>query len=154
VSKALVEIEGFKELSKKLIQLSDDKSKRKEVVKILGQLANPALKAARQLAPVSKKPHTISGGKRAKKTFQPGNLRKSLAKKTMRRAKNPTVYVSPRSRKNADGFYGRQFILKGTKKITANPFIDKAHKQTEGRVTADAERKMVKYIQKQIDKLS
>ena len=57
MSKSLVEITGFAELQTKLKKLSDDKSKRKAVNKILGQVANPTVKVARQLAPVSKKAH-------------------------------------------------------------------------------------------------
>lgn len=155
MSKALVEIEGFKELSKKLIQLSDDKSKRKEVVKILGQLANPTVKAAKQLAPVARKAHVQRRKGQAFGTvITPGTGKKSIGKKTMRRSKNPAVYVSPRSTRKADGWYLRQFVIPGTKYQKSNPFMDKAYSQTQGKVTADAERKMAKYIQKQIDKLS
>lgn len=155
MSKSLVEIKGFDELSKKLIKLSDDKSKRKEVVKILGQLANPTVKAAKQLVPVSKKAHVQRRKGQAFGTvISPGTGRKSIGKKTMRRSKNPAVYVSPRSTKRADGWYLRQFVIPGTKNQKSNPFMDKAYSQTEGKVTADAEKKMAKYIQKQIDKLS
>jgi len=154
VSKALVEIEGFKELQQKLVKLSNDKDKRKEVLKILGQVANPTVKVAKQLAPVSKKAHVQ---KRKGQSFgtiiSPGTGKKSIGKKTMRRAKNPTIYVSPRSTRKNDGWYLRQFVIRGTKFIKSNPFIDKAYEQTKGRVTSDAEKKVAKYIQKRIDKL-
>lgn len=154
MSKSLVEIKGFDVLQNKLKQLSDDKSKRRAVNKILGQLANPTLKVARQLAPVSKKPHVQKRKNQAFGTvISPGTLKKSLGKKTMRRSANPTVYVSPRSTRKYDGWYGRQFVIPGTKFQKAQPFLEKARSQTQGRVTADAERKMEKYIQKQIDKL-
>ena len=154
MSKALVEIEGFKELQQKLVKLSNDKDKRKEVLKILGQVANPTVKVAKQLAPVSKKAHVQ---KRKGQSFgtiiSPGTGKKSIGKKTMRRAKNPTIYVSPRSTRKNDGWYLRQFVIRGTKFIKSNPFIDKAYEQTKGRVTSDAEKKVAKYIQKRIDKL-
>ena len=72
----------------------------------------------------------------------------------MRKSANPMITVSPRSTRRADGFYLRQFVIPGTKKINANPFIGKAYEQTKGGVTADAEKRVAKYIQKQIDRLS
>ena len=71
----------------------------------------------------------------------------------MTRSKNPFVTVSPRSRKAADGWYLRQFVIPGTKFIKANPFMEKAYNQTKGLVTAAAEVKVAKYIQKQINRL-
>lgn len=155
MSKGLFEISGFEELQQQLKKLPD-KVKKREVVKLLGQAANPTVKAAKRLAPQSKKEHTISGKTRAKKTFQSGNLKKSIGKKTMTRAKNPKIVIRANSRKAADGFYGRQFLLRGTKKgnrLQSNPFMDEAYQQTGGRVTADAEKKIEKYIQKQINRL-
>ena len=137
MSKSLVEIQGFAELQQQLKKLGNDKDKRKEVLKILGQVANPTVKAAKSLAP--------------KRT---GIAAKSIGKKNMRRAVNPTLYVSPRSRKSADGWYVRQFVMPGTKKITSNPFMDQAYNQTKGLVTREAEVKVAKYIQKRINALS
>ena len=154
MSKSLVEIKGFELLQSKIKQLPD-KLKKREVNKILMQVANPSLKAAKQLAPVSKKVHIQ---KRKNQTFgtyiTPGTGKKSIAKKAMTRSKNAMVTISPRSRKSADGWYLRQFVIPGTKKIKSNNFMDRAYEQTKGQVTADAEVKVTKYIQKQIDKLS
>lgn len=155
MSKSLVEISGFKELETKLKKLGNDKDKRKAVLRILGQVANPTVKVAKQLAPVSKKAHVQKRKNQAFGTYiSPGTGKKSIGKKTMRRAKNPTLYVSPRSTRRADGWYLRQFVIPGTKKQKSQPFIDQAYKQTKGGVTKDAEQKMEKYIQKQINKLS
>ena len=60
MSKSLVEIEGFAQLQAKLKTLPD-KVKKREMLKVLGQVANPTVKAARANAPVSKKAHIISG---------------------------------------------------------------------------------------------
>lgn len=155
MSKPLFEIKGFKELEAKLKKLGDDKSKRKSVLRILGQVANPTVKAAKQLAPVSKKAHVQKRKNQAFGTWvTPGTGKKSIGKKTMRRAKNPTLYVSPRSTRRADGWYLRQFVIPGTRKQKPQPFMDAAYKQTQGQVTKEAEKKMEKYIQKEIDKLS
>lgn len=155
MTKPLIEISGFKELEKKIKSLANDKVKNREVVKILNQVANPTVKAAKNLAPVSRKYHVQKRkGQRFGTVISPGTGRRSIGKKTMRKAKNPMVIVSPRSTRRADGWYLRQFVIRGTKKIKSNPFIDKAYEQTKGGVTKDAEQKVSKYIQKQIDRLS
>lgn len=161
-----VKIEGFTELRQKIKRLGDDKSKRKEVTKILGQLANPTLKAARNLAPVGdgkirlgsktydRKKRQV-GKKVMQNPYKAGIGKKSIAKKVMTRASVPMVTVSPRSRKSADGFYLRQFVITGTRFTKKkNFFLDKAYQQTKGNVTVQAERKMSRYFQKQIDRLS
>lgn len=153
MNKPLFEIKGFNQLEAKLKKIGDDKTKRKAVTQILGQLANPTVKIAKQLSPVSKKAHVQKRkGQRFGTVISPGTGKKSIGKKTMRRAKNPLVIVSPRSTRRNDGWYLRQFVIRGTRYQKSQPFIDKAYSQTEGRVTAEAERKMEKYIQKQIDK--
>lgn len=154
MSKSLVEIKGFEELEKKLKTLGNDKIKNREVLKILGQVANTTVKAAKSLAPVSRKAHSISGKNRGYKLFKPGNLKKSIGKKTLRRARNPMLVVRANSRKAADGFYGRQFVIRGTVNQKANPFTEKAYQQTKGKVSRESEEKVAKYIQKQINKLS
>lgn len=154
MNKSLVEIKGFDQLSNQIKKLPE-KVKRKEVVKILGQVANPTVKAAKQLVPVSKKAHVQKRkGQKFGTVITPGTGKRSIGKKTMWRAKNPTVYVSPKSTRRADGWYLRQFVMPGTKYQKSNPFMDKAYTKTQGRVTKDAERRVEKYIQKQINKLS
>ena len=152
----MVQITGFKELEKQLKRLGNDSLKRREILKILGQVANPTLKAARKEAPKSKKPH-LQSGKRSSKVIEPGNLKKSLGKIKGKRGSakvNAVLYVGPRAkgRKN-DGWYGK-FVHAGTVKQAANPFMDRAFAQTKGLVTADAETKVTRYLQRQINRLS
>ncbi len=152
--KTLFEIDGFDELNRKLKRLPD-KVKRREVLKVLGQVANPTVKAARSHAPISKKPH-LQSGSRTRKIIQPGNLKKSIGKIRGKRglAKiNAVLYVGPKARGKYDGWYGA-FVHGGTVKQSANPFMQKAYNQTRGMVTADAEKRVAKYIQKQINRLS
>jgi len=67
---------------------------------------------------------------------------------------NAVLYVGPRSKgKKNDGWYG-MFVAKGTVNQTENPFNQRAYNRTKGLVTADAEVKVARYIQKQINKLS
>ena len=156
MSKSLVEITGFPELEKQLKRLSNDKIKKREMLKVLGQVANPTVKAARSQAPVSSKPHIISG-KRTRKVIQPGNLKKSIGKITGKRGlgkENAVLYVGPKSKgKKYDGWYG-MFVEKGTRLFKANPFMKRAYNQTKGGVTADAEKRVARYIKKQIERLS
>lgn len=154
MSSNLADVKGFDVLARQIKSLPD-KVKRKEVLKILGQVANPTVKVAKQFTPVSKKAHVQKRkGQMFGTWITPGTGRKSIGKKIMRRAKNPTLYVSPRSTKQADGWYLRQFVIKGTRYQKSNAFIDRAYNQTKGQVTADSEQRIAKYIQKQINKLS
>lgn len=149
----LVEIKGFKQFQSLLKKLPDN-VKKSELNKVLGQVATPTLKAAQSLAPVSKKVHIQKRkGQTFGKYINPGTGKASIAKKAMTKTKNAVVSVSPRSRKKADGFYLRQFVIPGTKHIKANSFIDEAYKKTKGKVTADAEKQVTRYLQKRIDSL-
>jgi HK97 gp10 family phage protein len=156
VSKPLAEIEGFAELLRKIKTLKDDKVKRREVLKILRQVATPTVKAAKSEAPVSKEAH-YQGGKRTKKRIEPKNLQRSIGKILGKRGRakiNPVLYVGPRSKgRKYDGWYGG-FVHGGTVKQKANPFMERAYKTTKAGVTRDAEAKVARYIQKQIDRLS
>ncbi len=162
--KSIIQVEGFDRLQQKIKQLPD-KVKKREVLKILGQAANPTLKAVQKLAPVGSGFIEVRGkrykrGKRqVRKTvvqdqYTPGIGKKSISKKNMTRAKNPMLYISPRSRKKADGFYLRQFVSPGTKHQKPNDFMERAFNSTKGRVTAESEQKIVKYIEKQITRLN
>lgn len=137
MSNNFVEITGFEELKNKIKSLTNDKIKKSEVLKILGQVANPTVSAAKSLVPI-----------------RSGIGKKSIGKKSMRKTPNAVLYVSPRSTRSADGWYLRQFVIRGTKSIASNPFMDKAFQQTQSTATKESQEKIAKYIQKQIDKLS
>jgi HK97 gp10 family phage protein len=172
MSKPIVEITGFPEFEKKIKSLSNDKDKKREVIGILKQVAGSTVKAAKQAAPISKKEHKARG-----RVIQPGNLKKSIGTIVGRKGNakdNPTVYVGPRAKGKQDGWYGH-FVEYGVnvynkgfkrkrkaganngaaiRRTKANPFMKNAYEQTKGAVTQDAENKVVRYIQKRIDKLS
>ena len=158
MNKSLVDIKGFSELER-LIKKLPDKVTKREMHKILGQVANPTLKAAKGKAPKSKKAHLQKRKGQSFGTYiSPGNLQKSLGKIKGKRGlgqENAVLYIGARAgkRRKNDGWYGR-FVAKGTVKQSANPFTEKAYNQTKGMVTADAEVKVTRYIQKQIERLS
>lgn len=164
-----VNVEGYNELINKIKKLGDDKDKRRETLILLRQVAKPTLDTARTLAPVSKRAHWARG-----KKIQPGNLKKSLGNITGRSKTNPTIYVGARAKRKHDGWYahfvhdGVNVYRKGFKRkrkkganthaaiarTDGNPFLRKAYEQTKSSVTADAEKRFSKFLQRRIDKLS
>jgi hypothetical protein len=177
MSDANIQVTGFDELKKLIIQLSNPKDKRREMLLVLRQVAKPTLLQARISVPVSRKKHTAR-----RKTIEPGNLKKSLGLITSR-SENPTILVGPRAKGSFDGWYGHMVhgghniyrnpgkIKNGRKKsvlsrvtnkrvgttagrVEGNPFLTTAYERTKTTVTADAEKKMAKYIQGRINKLS
>lgn len=159
MSKSIVEIEGFTELLAKIKQLPD-KVKRREMLKVLRQSSKATVRAARANAPVSKKQHVISGATRARRVIQPGNLKKAIGNRTGKDKGKAIIYVGARKTKKFDAYYSA-IVIRGARRANnnpsgfkGNPFIDRAYNSTKGQVTADTEKNVARYIQKQIDKLS
>lgn len=168
-----VEVTGFDALANEIKKIANDKTKRKETLIILRQIAKPTLEVAKREVPVSKKAHWVSG-ERTKKKISPGNLKKSLGTITATKSENPQVVVGPRAKRSFDGWYGHfvhnpvNVYRKGYKRIhkkganeraaiakrwRSNPFLTRAYDQTQGKVTAEAEAKFVKFVQRRLNKL-
>lgn len=163
-----VQVTGFEELKRKIIQLGDDKDKKRETIAILREIARSTLVVAKRKAPISKKKHIAR-----RKLISPGNLKKSLGI-IISKAKNPTVLVGARAKGGSDGWYahfvhdGVNIYRKGYKRkrkkgantaaalsrTSSNPFLRDAYEQTQGKVTAESEQKFTQFIQKRIDRLS
>lgn len=163
-----IDVIGFDKLTEQLKRLSNDKDKKREVLIILRNIAKPTLQAAKSNAPISRKTHKARG-----KTIAPGNLKKSLGNITGKQA-NPTIYVGARAKGSNNGWYahfvhdGVNVYNKGFKRkrtrganasaavsrTTGNPFLTKAYAQTNGIVTAEAEKQMAAFIQRRINRLS
>lgn len=158
MSKTIFEIEGFDTLQRKIEQLPD-KVKRREMLRLMRAAAKPTVSAARQEAPVGNRVHKRYSRRDGSllATYQPGNLRKSIGNITGRKGlgrQNAVIYVGPRSKgRKYDGYYGAM-VHGGTKWQKPNPFMKRAYNKTEGRVTKELEERTVKYVQKQIDRLS
>ena len=163
-----IDVIGFDRLTEQLKRLANDKDKKREVLIILRNVAKPTLSAAKSLAPISKRSHTARG-----KTIAPGNLKRSLGNITGKQ-QNPTIYVGARAKGNNNGWYAH-FVHEGVnvynkgfkrkrvrganagaavRRTQGNPFLTKAYAQTNGTVTADAEKQMIAFIQRRINKLS
>lgn len=163
-----VEVTGFDALVNEIKKLADDKTKRKESLMILRQIAKPTLEAAKREVPVSKRVHVARGER-----ISPGNLKKSLGAITGKNKENPTILVGPRVKGSQKGWYGhmvhdgvnvyrRGFKRKHKKgannnaairRTKADPYLTRAYDQTQGKVTAEAEAKFVKFVQRRLNKL-
>lgn len=159
-----IKVEGFKELEL-LIKRLPDKITKNEVNKVLNQIAHPLFKMMQSLVPRSTgfkynngKAYRIKKRQLGKTIIQPiytpGYGRKTIAKKKLRKSKNPLISVGPHTRKGKDGYYLRQWLIPGTVHFKGNDFIEKARRATEGAMLPDAEKRISKYIQKQIDRLN
>lgn len=163
-----VEVEGFDALVDELKKIANDKTKKRESLIILRQIAKPTLDAARREVPISKKAHWAR-----RKKLQSGNLKKSLGTITGKNKENPTILVGPRAKRSFDGWYGH-FVHEGVnvyrkgfkrkrvknannnsaiRKTRANPYLTRAYDQTQGKVTADAEAKFAAFVQRRLNKL-
>lgn len=173
MSKSLVEIKGFPELQRQLKRFKDS-IKRKELLKILGQIANPSVKAAQQSVPVSNQVHyrytgvkrgirrkNVSGSDKIK--INPGNLKKSIKKIVAKRSKINAILdvgakAARRKGKTPDGYYAHMVVKKGFKGKRrvgkTNNFLKKAYDKTQGGVTRDSEKRIERYMQRQINRLS
>jgi hypothetical protein len=176
-----ITVQGFDELKQKIQQLGNDKDKKKEVLLILRQVARPTLAAAKSLVPVSRKAHVARGKKiqpgNLKKSL---GLITSKSNNPMilagPRAKNGNdgwyghmvhgghaIYRNPQNAARTLRSGRKKSVLaRVTKKRKGNvvgrvegvPFMDMAYERTKNNVTADAQDKMVRFIQRRINKLS
>lgn len=176
MNKAIIEIDGFRELQDKIKKLGNDKDKRREILSILRNEAKSTVKAARQFAPVSKKPHVARGT-----IINPGNLRDSIGTITGRKGQsrlNPTIYVGPRVKGKNKGWYGamveeghnvyttgfkrknrstgstKRYAGKAIGFVKPRRFMKPAYELTKGKVVSDLEKQTARFIQRRINRLS
>lgn len=165
VSKNLYQVDGFKDLERKIKTLKTDGEKRKPIISILKKVSTPTLKAAISFAPVGTIPHKRYQSKTGKvlASYKPGNLKRSLGKILAKRNK-PNVRVDIGARvskfklREDDGYYAHMIVNKGFKGISrksgTNNFLARAFATTKGQVTADAEKQVARHMQKIINRLS
>lgn len=121
----LVEITGFDELQLKIKKLSNDKDKRKTLIKILRNSAKSTVTVARALAPKGSGVVTVRNKsykrenrivfkpKKGKVSYQSGYGSKSIQPEVMRKSKVPMIIVGPRSLGKYDGYFLRNFVIPG-----------------------------------------
>lgn len=154
-SRDIVQIDGFRELQRKLEKLGETRQTRRLLIPVLKSAARPTLKAAKREAPVSQAPHHRYSNGKIVATYEPGNLRKSLGVITVKDRKNASIIVAPRAgaKRKFDGYYAHM-VHEGTVNQPANPFMERAFAQTKGQVSNDAARRTAKVVQRQINQLS
>ena len=153
-----VRIEGIESVANEIKDISDDKIKRREILKILRRQAKPMLRAVKAATPIAPKVVNDNGD-----TYPIGNLKKSMRIKTGISKNYPAVLVGPKFGKTKkkddaggsfmssinDGYYSF-FIQYGTIHQAPNDFIWKAASPLMNNTynTMSAETK--KYIEKKI----
>lgn len=160
-TKEAIEVDGFKELNKKLKQLPD-KVKRTEVLKIFRRLARPIVRAYASKLPQGKRDKERFG-----KTYPKGTLAKSVKAETVPARKsngNPALAIRPAKKGRYDSFYKFMVVRKGFKgsgpgsRKGQNTVVEEARNQTANAVSSQAAQKAedqtAKYIQQRIKKLS
>ncbi len=160
-----VDIKGMDELIHKLSQIGDARKTRRALISIHRPVLRPVVAAAKREAP--KRSSVIMSGPRAGKKqsqnnkFGPSpNLKKAIGIIVGKGNPNINMYVGPRagSKRKNDGWYARLihygFKAGGRTTVPANPFMDRASRQTVPGAQKKALNMAAKQIDKQIKKLS
>jgi HK97 gp10 family phage protein len=149
-----IKIEGIEELTREIMNLSDDKIKRRELLKILRRQAKPLLASIKSKAPIADKDITIRGGtvngvKMPDKTYERGNLQKSFKIQTGKSKAYPNVAVGPTrgSKAKNDGWYVH-FLLYGTPNIQGNDFVKKGADATLPIINNSLSAELQRYVTK------
>ena len=156
-----VDVRGINELVRKIKRL-DDKTTRREVLKVQRRSAKPIVQAYRQELPKGTRDK-----KRFGTTYPAGTLKRSVKAETVPASKvggNPQVVVRPSTKGKVKGWYRFMVVEKGTKVGSANrgsrtglnTVVTKAKEKVESShqlVSRDYQKKMAKRLQRQIDRL-
>jgi len=157
-----VDVRGINELVRKIKRL-DDKTTRREVLKVQRRSAKPIVQAYRQELPKGTRDK-----KRFGTTYPAGTLKRSVKAETVPASKvggNPQVVVRPSTKGKVKGWYRFMVVEKGTKVGSANrgsrtglnTVVTKAKEKVESSlhqlVSRDYQKKMAKQLQRQIDRL-
>ena len=150
------DIQGIEGVTNEIKSLSDDKLKRREILKVLRRQVKPILEALKQNTPIAQNDITVRNV-----TYSPGNLKKAMAIKTSPSKKYPNVLIGPRygrGGKKYDGFYA-WWIEYANGTHESNPtggknFIQKTLVQKGESVTKVASEQLKKYIDKKAKTLN
>jgi HK97 gp10 family phage protein len=139
-----IKIEGIEELTREIMNLSDDKIKRRELLKILRRQAKPLLASIKSKTPVADKAITFKGV-----TYEAGNLKKSFKTQTGRSKAYPNVAVGPTrgDKVKNDGWYVH-FLAYGTPNIQGDDFIKTAADATLPTINTSLSAELQRYVTK------
>lgn len=153
------EIEGWDQVVKAIQELGDDKTKRREVLKILRRQAVPTKRVMIQQAPVVKGNRSIKYHRDNSIVYKPGNLKRAIKTFTGRNKEYPSVYVGAQAKKPQGSGYYSYFIQHGTNRSDGRSIRRKNDyvKTTDSLVTEimgeKASGEVRKYIKKKALKL-
>ncbi len=180
----LIEITGFPEYIRQIQNISDDKRKKGEMIRVLRKVAQGTVKAAKANSPDDLSPYIVKPY-RLRDEINPDILRNSIGiivGKKGNSKENPTVYVGPKTKGKYNGFfahwveYGVNVYPRGYRrnrtgragkaqaqaqnnraakyKKPGAHFMQRTYNQTQGQVTSEAVRSVTNYIQKRLNALS
>jgi len=145
-----IKIEGMEELIGQITNISNDKIKRRELLKILRRQAKPLLKVIQSKVPTGDGLINVRGKLYERKDYAfDENLKKSFKIQTGRSKMYPNVAVGPTrgKKKTNDGWYAHM-VLYGTKYIQGDDFVKKAADQVLPALSVTASEQLRKYIVK------
>lgn len=134
-------VEGLKELSRKLAALGE-KVGGKALRQATLNASTPALKAAKLAAPVGQVAHKTYKGR----LVAPGFLKRSIKRKSYYKNGKAVAMIGVK----AEAFYGVQFVEKGTKNISAKPWLVPAFVNNRDNM----EQRLKDQIKKKIERLA
>lgn len=154
-SGSTVHIEGVQMVINEIKTISDDRVKRREILKILRKQMEPMKRAIKANTPIADKVVRDNGD-----VYPIGNLRNSIRIKTGKSKSYPNVLVGPKFGKTKkggkmsslnDGYYAF-FIQYGTINQAPNDFIGKATSGLIGITDKYMSAELARYIQRKIKK--
>lgn len=148
------EIEGWDTVIKAIQELGDDRTKRREVLKILRRQAAPTKRVMTKAAPVEKNNRSIKYHRDNSIVYKAGNLRRSMKIFTGSNKEYPSVYVGAQAKKPQGSGYYSYFIQYGTNRgdgrsITEkNNYVERADRISSRIVGDKATAELEKYIKR------
>jgi HK97 gp10 family phage protein len=144
-------IEGLEGVIAEIKLLTDDRMKRREIIKILKRQVKPILEAVKANTPIADKP--IMG--RDGKVYEPENLKKSFAIWASPHKQYVNVLIGPKKgyRAKYDGFYAF-FVEEGAGNIPATHFIRNASEPFMASVSTTMSAELERYIYKKAQTLN
>lgn len=147
-------IEGWDTVINTIKELGDDKTKRREIIKILKRQAAPAKRVMIAQAPVVRNNRSIKYHRDNSIVYKAGNLKRAI-KIFSRGPDHPTVFVGAQAKKPQGSGYYSYFVQYGTnrsdgKSITEKDnYVERADNLVSEIIGENASDELAKYIKKE-----
>lgn len=144
-----VEVKGLKELGD-LMKVFPANLQKRVVGGAVAAGAGVAASAAKELAPVAKKPHRAYSGRYF---IMPGAMKAAIAPRRVKdKAATVMNTVGPRKAKGIDVFYWR-FVEYGTKFIAARPFLRPALHNNVARIIEAVRKRLEAGVDREVRRM-